>query len=51
MRSFEPDVVDLSPLVVETGSPQGDHLRAADRLDIPTVLVARLRVGSIHTSP
>jgi hypothetical protein len=38
MREFEPDVVIVSPLV-ETGSPQGDHLRAADRLGIPTVLV------------
>jgi len=38
MRDFEPDVVIVSPLV-ETGSPQGDHLRAADRLGIPTVLV------------
>jgi hypothetical protein len=38
MRDFEPDVVIVSPLV-ETGSTQGDHLRAADRLGIPTVLV------------
>jgi hypothetical protein len=38
MRDFEPDAVIVSPLV-ETGSPQGDHLRAADRLGIPTVLV------------
>jgi hypothetical protein len=38
MREFKPDVVIVSPLV-ETGSPQGDHLRAADRLGIPTVLV------------
>jgi hypothetical protein len=38
MREFEPDVVVVSPLI-ETGSPQGDHLRAADRLGIPTVLV------------
>src|SRR3954447_8125504 len=38
MREFEPDVVIVSPLV-ETGSPQGDHLRAADGLGIPTVLV------------
>src|SRR6266540_1190193 len=37
MRDFEPNVVIVSPLV-ETGSPQGDHLRAADRLGIPTVL-------------
>jgi hypothetical protein len=38
IREFEPDVLLVSPLV-ETGSPQGDHLRAADRLGIPTVLV------------
>jgi hypothetical protein len=38
LREFEPDVVAVSPLV-ETGSPQGDHLRAADKLGIPTVLV------------
>jgi len=38
MRNFEPDVVIVSPLV-EIGSPQGDHLRAADTLGIPTVLV------------
>jgi hypothetical protein len=38
MRQFKPDVVVVSPLV-ETGSPQGDHLRAADRLGIPTALV------------
>jgi hypothetical protein len=38
IKDFEPDVVIVSPLV-ETGSPQGDHLRAADRLGIPTVLV------------
>jgi hypothetical protein len=38
IREFEPDVVLVSPLV-ETGSPQGDHLRAADRLGIPTALV------------
>jgi hypothetical protein len=38
MREFEPDVVVVSPLV-ETGSPQGDHLRAADALGVPTVLV------------
>jgi hypothetical protein len=38
LRDFEPDVVVVSPLV-ETGSPQGDHLRAANRLGIPTVLV------------
>jgi hypothetical protein len=38
MREFEPDVVVVSPLV-EIGSPQGDHLRAADSLGIPTVLV------------
>jgi hypothetical protein len=37
MRAFKPDVVAVSPLV-ETGSPQGDHLRAADALGIPTVL-------------
>jgi hypothetical protein len=37
VRSFSPDVVVVSPLV-ETGSPQGDHLRAADALGIPTVL-------------
>jgi hypothetical protein len=38
IRDFEPDVVVVSPLV-ETGSAQGDHLRAADRLGIPTVLL------------
>lgn len=38
MREFQPDVVIVSPLI-ETGSPQGDHLRAADRLGIPTALV------------
>lgn len=38
IREFEPDVVVVSPLI-ETGSPQGDHLRAADRLGIPTGLV------------
>src|SRR4051794_15053735 len=38
MRELEPDVVIVSPLV-ETGSPQGDHLRAADRLGIPTGLL------------
>jgi hypothetical protein len=38
MREFEPDLVVVSPLV-EIGSPQGDHLRAADSLGIPTVLV------------
>jgi hypothetical protein len=38
IRDFEGDVLVVSPLV-ETGSPQGDHLRAADRLGIPTVLV------------
>lgn len=38
IRSFEPDVVVVSPLV-ETGSAQGDHLRAADRLGITTVLL------------
>jgi hypothetical protein len=38
MRDFDPDALLVSPLV-ETGSPQGDHLRAADRLGIPTVLV------------
>jgi hypothetical protein len=38
MRDFAPDVVVVSPLV-EIGSPQGDHLRVADRLGIPTVLV------------
>jgi hypothetical protein len=38
MREFEPDVVVVSPLV-EIASPQGDHIRAADRLGIPTVLV------------
>src|SRR5206468_8902686 len=38
MREFEPDLLVVSPLV-ETGSPQGDHLRAADRLGIPTALV------------
>lgn len=38
MRQFEPDVVVVSPLV-EIGSPQGDHIRAADRFGLPTVLV------------
>jgi hypothetical protein len=38
IRDFEPDVVVVSPLV-ETGSAQGDHLRAADRLGIPTALL------------
>jgi len=38
LREREPDAVIVSPLV-ETGSAQGDHLRAADRLGIPTVLV------------
>jgi hypothetical protein len=38
MRDFQPDVVLVSPLV-ETGSAQGDHLRAADALGIPTVLL------------
>jgi hypothetical protein len=38
IQAFEPDVVLVSPLV-ETGSPQGDHLRAADSLGIPTALV------------
>jgi hypothetical protein len=38
IRDFEPDVVIVSPLV-EIGSTQGDHLRAAERLGIPTVLV------------
>jgi hypothetical protein len=38
MQEFEPDVVVVSPLV-EIASQQGDHLRAADRLGIPTVLV------------
>jgi hypothetical protein len=38
LRDFGPDVVVVSPLV-EIGSPQGDHLRAADRLGIPTVLM------------
>jgi hypothetical protein len=38
LRECQPDVLIVSPLV-ETGSPQGDHLRAADRLGIPTVLV------------
>jgi hypothetical protein len=38
IRGFEPDVLIVSPLI-ETGSPQGDHLRAAERLGIPTVLV------------
>jgi len=38
IRDFEPDIVVVSPLI-ETGSPQGDHLRAADRLGIPTALV------------
>jgi len=37
IRTFSPDVVVVSPLV-ETGSPQGDHLRAADALGVPTVL-------------
>jgi hypothetical protein len=38
LRRAEPDVLVVSPLI-ETGSPQGDHLRAADRLGIPTALV------------
>jgi hypothetical protein len=38
LREFEPDVLVVSPLI-ETGSFQGDHLRAADRLGIPTALV------------
>jgi hypothetical protein len=38
IEAFKPDMVLVSPLV-ETGSPQGDHLRAADRLGIPTGLV------------
>lgn len=38
LHEFEPEVVVVSPLV-EMGSPQGDHLRAADRLGIPTVLL------------
>jgi hypothetical protein len=38
IRECDPDVLLVSPLV-EGGSPQGDHLRAADRLGIPTVLV------------
>ena len=38
IEEFEPDVMIVSPLV-ETGSPQGDHLRAADRLGVPTVLL------------
>jgi hypothetical protein len=38
MRQSKPDVVVVSPLI-EIGSPQGDHLRAADSLGIPTALV------------
>jgi hypothetical protein len=38
LREFEPDVMLVSPLV-ELGSPQGDHLRAADALGIPTGLI------------
>jgi hypothetical protein len=38
MREWKPDVVVISPLV-ELGSGQGDHLRAADALGIPTGLV------------
>ena len=38
LRDQEPDVLVVSPLV-EIGSPQGDHLRAADRLGIPTALL------------
>jgi hypothetical protein len=38
IRHFDPDVVVVSPLV-EIGSAQGDHLRASDRLGVPTVLV------------
>jgi hypothetical protein len=38
LREFEPDILLVSPLV-EIGSPQGDHLRAADSLGIPTGLV------------
>ena len=38
IRDFEPDAVVVSPLI-ETGSSQGDHLRAADLLGVPTVLL------------
>jgi hypothetical protein len=38
MREVRPDIVLVSPLV-EIGSPQGDHLRAADTLGIPTGLI------------
>jgi hypothetical protein len=38
LREFEPDVLLVSPLV-ELGSAQGDHLRAADALGIPTALL------------
>ncbi len=38
LRDRQPDVLVVSPLV-ELGSPQGDHLRAADALGIPTALV------------
>jgi hypothetical protein len=38
LRGFGPDVMLVSPLV-ELGSPQGDHLRAADALGVPTGLV------------
>ena len=37
LRKLKPDVLVVSPLV-ETGSPQGDYLRVADVLGIPTVL-------------
>lgn len=38
LRKRKPDILLVSPLV-EIGSAQGDHLRAADRLGIPTGLV------------
>jgi hypothetical protein len=38
LRKASPDVLVVSPLV-ELGSPQADHLRAADALGIPTVLL------------
>jgi hypothetical protein len=38
LREFDPDVVVVSPLV-EIGSSQGDQLRAADRLGIPTAYI------------
>lgn len=55
MREFEPDALVVSPLV-ELGSPQGDHLRAADSLGIPTALIVAswdnlTTKGAIRDSP